>query len=74
MSAQRPTLIIAAISANRSVKYDSLPRIGVGITRLGTSEAVAIDNFAFALNQLDKKWNASLFHNQPVISQTKVRS
>lgn len=39
----------------RRVKYDSMPRIGVGISRLGTSEAVAIGAYAFAVNQLDRR-------------------
>jgi glucokinase len=37
----------------RKVKYDPLQRIGVGISRLGTSEAVAIGACAFALRKLD---------------------
>ena len=35
--------------------YDPLRRIGVGISRLGTSEAVAIGAYAFALRKLDAK-------------------
>jgi len=38
----------------RKVKYDPLARLGVGMSRLGTSEAVAIGAYAFALNQLNK--------------------
>jgi glucokinase len=38
----------------RKVKYDPLQRIGVGLSRLGTSEAVGIGAYAFALNQLDR--------------------
>jgi glucokinase len=38
----------------RRVKFDALQRVGVGISRLGTSEAIAIGAYAFALNQLDK--------------------
>jgi glucokinase len=41
--------------SNRKVKYDPLARLGVGITRLGTSEAVAVGAYAFALNELQKK-------------------
>ena len=37
----------------RKVKYDPSPRIGVGLSRLGTSEAVAIGAYAFALRKLD---------------------
>jgi glucokinase len=37
----------------RKVKYDPLQRIGVGMSRLGASEAVGIGAYAFALRQLD---------------------
>jgi glucokinase len=40
---------------NDKVLYDSLQRIGVGMSRLGTSEAVAIGACAFALQKLDEK-------------------
>ena len=36
----------------RKIKYDPLQRIGIGISRLGTSEAIAIGAYAFALNKL----------------------
>jgi glucokinase len=36
----------------RLITYDSLPRIGVGLSRLGTSEAVALGAYAFALKKL----------------------
>jgi glucokinase len=38
----------------RTVPYDPLPRIGVGLSRLGTSQAVALGAYAFALQQLDR--------------------
>ncbi|HYO84622.1 MAG TPA: ROK family protein [Bryobacteraceae bacterium] len=38
---------------NRRVSYDGLLRTGVGITRLGTSQAVAIGAYAHALRHLD---------------------
>ncbi|MGB6223658.1 ROK family protein [Haloferula sp.] len=38
---------------DRTLQYDPMPRIGVGMSRLGTSEAVAIGAYAFALNQLN---------------------
>ena len=38
----------------RRVKFDALQRVAVGISRLGTSEAIAIGAYAFALNQLDR--------------------
>jgi glucokinase len=37
------------------VKYDPTPRICVGMSRLGTSEAVAIGACAFALRELDRQ-------------------
>jgi glucokinase len=46
---------ITVPGANRKLKYDPLARTGVGISRLGTSEAVAIGAYAFALRKLDEK-------------------
>ena len=37
----------------QSVPYDPVPRTAVGVSRLGTSEAVAVGAYAFALQQLD---------------------
>jgi len=37
----------------RSIDYDPLKRIGVGVTRLGTSRAVALGAYAYALEKLD---------------------
>jgi glucokinase len=37
------------------ITYDPLKRIGVGISRLGTSMATSLGAYAFALNQLDRK-------------------
>jgi glucokinase len=39
--------------STRRVAYDPLQRIGVGLSRLGTSQAVAIGAYAFALTALD---------------------
>jgi glucokinase len=38
----------------RKVKYDPLARLGVGMSRLGTSDAVAVGAYAFALQKLDQ--------------------
>ena len=38
--------------SNQQVWYDPTKRVGVGITRLGTSSAVAIGAYAYAMNQL----------------------
>lgn len=43
---------ITVPGSSRKVQYDSMPRVGVGMSRLGTSEAVAIGAYAFALRQL----------------------
>jgi glucokinase len=45
---------IAVPGSRKKIKYDPLRRIGVGISRLGTTEAVAIGAYAFALNKLDR--------------------
>jgi glucokinase len=45
---------IAVPKTKRKIAYDPLPRIGVGISRLGTTEAVAIGAYAYALNKLDE--------------------
>lgn len=41
--------------SSRRIKYDPMKRIGVGVSKLGTSKAVSIGAYAFALNKLDKK-------------------
>lgn len=41
--------------SGRKIRYDPLQRIGVGMSRLGTSESVAIGAYAFALHKLDTK-------------------
>lgn len=48
------TRIIHVPGSNRSLAYDPLQRIGVGMSRLGTSEAVALGAYAFAIRQLDQ--------------------
>jgi glucokinase len=45
---------IAVPGSRRIVRFDALPRVGVGVSRLGTSEATAIGAYAFALSQLDR--------------------
>ena len=44
---------IAVPGSSRTAKYDASPRIGVGRSRLGTSEAIAVGAYAFALRKLD---------------------
>lgn len=43
---------ITVPGSNRKIQYDPMPRVGVGISRLGTSEAVAIGAYAYALKRL----------------------
>jgi glucokinase len=44
---------IAVPGTKKKIAYDPLQRIGVGVSRLGTTEAVAIGAYAYALNKLD---------------------
>jgi glucokinase len=44
---------VAVPASGRKVAYDPLKRIGVGLSRLGTSHAVSVGAYAFALAQLD---------------------
>lgn len=45
---------IAVPGSSRRASYDTSPRIGIGLSRLGTTEAVAIGAYAFALRKLDQ--------------------
>jgi glucokinase len=44
--------VITVPGSGRKVEYDPLQRTAIGISRLGTSEAVAIGAYAFALHKL----------------------
>ena len=44
---------IVVPGSTRTVTYDPLERVGVGLSRLGTSKAVALGAYAFALTALD---------------------
>jgi glucokinase len=44
---------IAIPGSDRKVDYDPMKRTGVGISRLGTSRAVALGAYAYALAKLD---------------------
>ena len=46
---------IAVPGTDRRLAYDPLARVGVGVSRLGTSEAIALGAHAFALQQLDRR-------------------
>jgi len=38
--------------SGRIVRYDAEARTGIGVSRLGTSEAIAVGAYAFALDRL----------------------
>ncbi len=44
---------VAVPGKNRMIRYDPHKRIGIGLSRLGTSEAVSVGAYAFALEALD---------------------
>ena len=44
---------ITVYGSSKKVKYDSEARTGVGISKIGTSKAISIGAYAFALNTLD---------------------
>ncbi|MFH1195133.1 MAG: ROK family protein [bacterium] len=46
---------ITVPGTNKKIVYDPQKRIGVGISKLGTSSAVSIGAYVFALHALDKK-------------------
>jgi glucokinase len=52
---QGDTREITVPFTSRKIKYDPLKRIGVGISKLGTSRAVSIGAYAYALAQLDQR-------------------
>jgi glucokinase len=47
---------IAVPGGRKKIAYDPLQRIGVGMSRLGTSEAIAIGAYAYALHRLDEQY------------------
>ena len=46
---------ISVIGSGRKIQYDPEMRIGVGISRIGTSKAISIGAYAFALHSLDRR-------------------
>ena len=51
---EKPGMMIKVPFSNQQVWYDPTKRVGVGITKLGTSSAVAIGAYAYATEQLKK--------------------
>lgn len=41
--------------SSKTISYDPMKRIGVGVSKLGTSNAVSIGAYAYALDRLDNK-------------------
>ncbi len=52
LQGQKRTLTVPG--SKRTVQYDPLQRTAIGLSRLGTSEAVAIGAYAYAIRQLDE--------------------
>jgi glucokinase len=52
---QGETKDLTVPGTGRHVRFDAMQRVGVGISRLGTSEATAIGAYAYALSRLDSK-------------------
>jgi len=49
------TRTVEVPGSGRKIQYDPMRRTAVGISRLGTSEAVAVGAYAFALRELDAR-------------------
>jgi glucokinase len=49
---QQPAKEVKVPGSERVVRYDAQPRTGIGVSRLGTSEAIAVGAYAFALDRL----------------------
>jgi len=49
---------ITVYGTDRKIKYDPEMRTGVGISKIGTSKAISIGAYAFALNALDRQREA----------------
>jgi len=50
--------IINVPKSNNTISYDPLKRIGIGLSKLGTSKAIAIGAYSYALHQIDTKVKA----------------
>jgi hypothetical protein len=49
------TRVITVPGGNGALEYDSLQRVGIGVSRMGTSRAVSVGAYAFALHKLDEE-------------------
>lgn len=48
------TRLVAIPGSAQKAAYDAMPRTAIGLSRLGTSEAIALGAYAFALQELDR--------------------
>ena len=53
--AEKTGKMITVPFSDEQVWYDASKRVGIGVTKLGTSSAVAIGAYAFAMQQLEKQ-------------------
>ena len=53
--AEKTGKMVTVPFSDQQVWYDPAKRVGVGVTKLGTSSAVAIGAYAFAMHQLEKQ-------------------
>ncbi|MCB9208889.1 MAG: ROK family protein [Ignavibacteriales bacterium] len=51
---QGSTKELDIIGTDKKIKYDHETRLGVGISKIGTSKAISLGAYAFALNQLSQ--------------------
>ena len=50
---ENQTKTIKVPGLDKELKYTPIKKIGIGLSRLGTSVAISVGAYAFALNQLD---------------------
>ena len=48
------TKTLTVPGSKRKISYDPMKRIGIGVSTLGTSQAVSVGAYAFALNKIDQ--------------------
>lgn len=46
--------VITVLQSSKRISYDSLPRIGVGLSTLGVSRATAMGAYVYAVHALDQ--------------------
>jgi glucokinase len=43
---------IEIYGSSKKIKYDPEPKIGIGVSKIGTSEAISLGAYAYALNNI----------------------